>query len=56
MSLMVPFHSIAPHTDNVYHNNNQCPNGSRIPGSYRSVGTDGRPLCEHCRRLNERGK
>lgn len=56
MSYKAPWHSTKPNTKNVYHNNNQCTEGNNIEDRYLAQGTDGRPLCEHCDRLNKEGK
>jgi len=36
---------------NVYHDDNQCPDGKRIKPEHRKPGKDGRPLCKQCARL-----
>jgi len=40
----------------VYHNNTACTEGNNIKVKYKKPGTDGRPLCDHCARLNSQGK
>jgi hypothetical protein len=50
-----PWHSTRP-GERVHHNNDKCTEGNNIEPHYRQEGTGGLPLCEHCRRLNERGE
>ena len=47
------WHSSKPNLANVYHNNDRCKNGNSIASRYCKQGTDSRPLCGHCKRLNE---
>ena|SRR5947209_5441022 len=56
MSYKSPWHSKKPNTPNVYHNNDKCTEGNNIESYYLAQGTDGRPLCKHCERLNKEGK
>lgn len=51
-----PWHSKKPNTKNVHHDNDKCTEGNNIESYYRAAGTDGRPLCEHCARLDREGK
>ena len=51
MSKVSPYHSAKPTAHKVYHNDNVCTEGNNIESYYRRSGTDGRPLCDHCRRL-----
>jgi hypothetical protein len=51
-----PFHSVKPNTRNVYHNNSACTEGDNIEKYYLRDGSAGRPLCDHCDRLNKAGK
>lgn len=44
-----PWHSIK---QSVHHNNTECTEGNNIEPENRRRGTDGKPLCEHCKRLN----
>jgi hypothetical protein len=37
-----------PKNREVYHNNNNCPEGKKIQEKHREPGTDGRPLCKEC--------
>lgn len=56
MAKVAPFHSVKEYTRNVHHNNNKCTEGNNIEPRYVRPGTAGRPLCEHCSRLNSEGK
>lgn len=47
-----PFHSIKKIDRNVYHDNDRCTEGNNIETANRRDGTDGRPRCEHCERLD----
>jgi hypothetical protein len=40
----------------VYHYNISCKAGKSIEKSHRRYGTDNRPLCEQCARLNAAGR
>ena len=51
-----PFHSCKPNTRNVHHDNNKCTEGNNIERQYLRQGTDGRPKCEHCARLDAQGQ
>jgi hypothetical protein len=48
-----PWHSVK---ENRHHNNTSCTEGNNIEKENRRPGTDGKPLCEHCDRLNKQGK
>ncbi|HWW59980.1 MAG TPA: hypothetical protein VN181_01305 [Thermoanaerobaculia bacterium] len=37
-----------PKNREVYHNNNNCPEGKKIKKEHREGGTDNRPLCKEC--------
>ena len=52
----IPWHSIKPATKNVYHDNTACTEGNNIETYYLKAGTAGRPLCEHCARLDREGR
>jgi hypothetical protein len=65
MPLVAPFHSTKPWFDQgilaglgrqVYHNNSLCTEGNNIERHYLAAGHAGRPLCEHCARLNAQGR
>ena len=56
MSKVAAFHSKKPDARSVYHNNDKCTEGNNIERYYWAPGTGGRPLCEHCARLNAQGK
>lgn len=56
MSKTAPTYSVKLNTPKVYHDNNKCTERNNIePENVRS-GTDNRPICDHCRRLNAEGK
>ena len=40
----------------VHHNNTSCTDGEGIGKNHRHYGTDNRPLCKRCARLNEAGR
>ena len=50
-----PWHSKKPGTS-VHHNNTRCTEGNNIETYNRVSGTGGKPLCDHCARLNAAGK
>jgi hypothetical protein len=52
MAKVAPFHSTKVNTKNVYHDNSSCTEGNNIETANKKAGTDGRPKCEHCTRLN----
>jgi hypothetical protein len=56
MSKVAPFHSKKNSDRKVYHDNNECTEGNNIEKYYLASGTDNRPLCEHCKKINEGGK
>lgn len=56
MSYESPWHSIKKDDPEVYHNNTECHTGNSIEKENIRQGTDGRPLCAECRRLNIGGK
>lgn len=46
-----PYHTIIPEYGgerDVYHDDNACPDGTRIKPEHRASGKDGRPLCKEC--------
>lgn len=49
------FHSIKE-SSKVHHNNSKCTEGNNIERENKRDGTGGKPLCDHCKRLNEEGK
>jgi hypothetical protein len=49
-----PFHSKQP--TSVHHNNSACTEGDNIESYNRVSGTGGKPLCDHCKRLNAEGR
>jgi hypothetical protein len=50
------FHSTHVPHDKKYHDNSKCGPGSEIPQHHRVPGTGGKPLCDHCKKLNDEGK
>jgi len=40
----------------VHHNNNQCTERNNIETRNLRQGTGGKPLCQHCKRINAGGK
>jgi hypothetical protein len=44
-----------PETD-VYHNNLCCTRGRKVEKNHHRYGTDNRPLCPNCIRLNAAGR
>jgi hypothetical protein len=40
----------------VYHDNTSCMDGGSIGKNHRRYGTDNRPLCKQCSRLDEAGR
>jgi hypothetical protein len=48
-----PWHSKKENVARVYHNNEKCFAGLNIAPDYLTEGTDERPLCGHCERLNK---
>lgn len=44
-----PFHSPK---QSVHHNNTKCTEGNNIETGNKKSGTGGKPLCDHCKRLN----
>jgi hypothetical protein len=42
--------------DPVHHDNTSCTKGNQIEKNRRRYGTDNRPLCKHCARLDEAGR
>jgi hypothetical protein len=41
--------------DAVHHHNNSCKAGKRVDKNHRRYGTDNRPLCKACARLDGAG-
>lgn len=52
MSKVSPFHSVKETDRKVYHDDNQCTEGNNIETQNRRPGKDGRPQCDHCKRLS----
>ena len=47
-----PWHSSRVSDPNVYHDNTLCTEGNNIEDKYREAGTDNRPRCKHCSKLD----
>jgi len=43
------YHSSNPTDPDVYHVHDNCPSGQQIPAYNWRPGTNGWPLCKHCR-------
>ena len=56
MPIVEPIYSAKPHAPQVYHNNSGCTERNNIEIENIRLGTGGRPLCEHCARLNRAGR
>lgn len=39
--------------DTCYHNNSECPSGSKIKDQNKAYGTGGRHLCKTCKDMNK---
>ncbi len=49
-AMRVPaYHSSNPTDPDVYHVHDNCPSGQQIPAYNWRPGTNGWPLCKHCR-------
>lgn len=48
-----PWHSVKDGTK--HHNNTACTEGNNIEPENRREGTGNKPLCDHCKRLNQGG-
>lgn len=44
------------HIETVHHNNTSCTEGDEIEKNYHRYGTDNRPLCKQCARLEAAGR
>ncbi len=53
MPQKAPWHSIL---QQVHHNNTKCTTGNNIERENLRQGTGGKPLCQECARLNQRGE
>lgn len=55
MAKCPPYHTNSPEYPpkerNVYHDDDDCPDGRRIKPEHRRSGTDNRPRCDACIRL-----
>ena len=52
MSKVSPWHSVKDSDPKVYHDNTDCNTGNNIESENRRAGTDGRPKCKECKRLD----
>lgn len=50
---IMPINSVK---QSVHHNNNKCTEANNIERENLRSGTGGKPLCQHCSRLNSEGK
>ncbi len=55
MPKISPWYSTRP-GETVHHDNTKCTEGNNIESYYKKSGTGGRPLCNHCSRLDSEGK
>ncbi len=55
MTKKAPWHSTRP-GETVHHDNDKCTEGNNIEAHYLAQGTGGRPLCAHCKRLDDAGE
>jgi hypothetical protein len=46
----------SPSDIEVHHNNTTCMDGDNIGKNFRRYGTDNRPLCKQCERLDAAGR
>jgi hypothetical protein len=53
MPRVEPFHSVL---QPVHHDNSRCTEGNNIEPQYLRKGTGGKPLCQHCQRLDAQGQ
>ena len=53
MPRVAPVYSIK---QSVHHNNSRCTERNNIERENLRAGTGGKPLCQHCKRLNAEGK
>jgi hypothetical protein len=51
----LPYISTNPTDPDVHHLFSDCPSGQQIPPENREEGSNGWPLCDHCRRLAPAG-
>jgi hypothetical protein len=52
MAKVAPFHSTEAEHRPVYHDDDRCEEGRRIPSRQRREGDGGRPKCSVCDRLD----
>lgn len=46
---VAPYYSTHPSDPDVHHNHDNCPSGQQIPQQNKRPGTNGYPLCQHCK-------
>lgn len=49
MTKVSPFHS---KKQDVHHDNSECTEGNNIERENKESGTGGKPLCQHCKKLD----
>ena len=49
MSKVAAYHSTNESDPDVYHDDDNCPSGKQIPSWNKAAGTNGWPLCGHCK-------
>ena len=52
MAKKAPWHSALETDRKVYHDEGECTEGNNIEPRNRRAGTDGRPKCEHCKKIS----
>jgi hypothetical protein len=55
MAKVAPIYSAKHNAPQVYHDNDRCTERNNIERENIRYGTGGRPLCDHCARLNRQG-
>lgn len=56
MPKVSPIYSIKQYAPQVHHDNSRCTERNNIERENIRPGTGGRPLCEHCAKLNRAGQ
>ena len=52
MATVSPYYSISREDREVYHDKDRCPDGERIKPENKRSGTDGRPKCLECPKVD----
>ncbi|GGA60178.1 hypothetical protein GCM10011499_33010 [Pelagibacterium lentulum] len=52
MAKRSPWHSKAPNSRKVHHDETTCTEGNNIESYNKVSGTGGYPKCDHCRRIS----